>query len=329
MLTKRKRKILFWITLAAFFVLGAAVLFYSLGYGIGPSWQLQKTGGIFIHATEAGAVVLVDEKQETSTSVFSKNVLIDHLLPGIHRVAVHKEGFWNWQRFVSVIPETVDARDVLLIPERPVINPIATSSPLERPVYYLEKHTVFQNESTKPQALFAGVKKFWALPRSGALLILGEDGSFYKNSKRIVVNSTPPEPLLDIPADIQTILVSLLGTKQNLVFDDNENRVIYWDEHTIGSYWIGKIDDMPQWQKTRSISVLTLPATIRNIMTYPRHPDYLLMEMGSGIWVLEMDATGGQNMVPLYRGNSPRLLSKTSDTLYIIDNNIKIAVTLP
>ena len=329
MLTKRKRRFLFWVTITSFFILSIGVVFYSLGYRFGPKWQIQKTGGIFVQANQSGAAVFVDGKLQKNTSLFSENALVKNLKSGKHEVKVSRDTFHDWYKTLEVVPEMVVARDVLLIPTEIVPRPVATSTPELYPTYYLSKHTIYRRESPKPKSVFVGVDKFWQLPASGELLILGEDKNFYINNRRITVGTSTTENFLDMEAPEIKTLISLLLTKNNLIFDDGQNRVIYWDAHTIGSYWTGKLDKLPQWQATRSILILTLPAEIHNVMIYPEHGDYLLMEMGNGIWALEMDASGGQNLIPLYSGINPKLLGKNANTVFVSDADQYFAIDLP
>ncbi len=329
MLTRRKRKFLLWLTVFFFFLITIGVLFYSLGYRLGPQWQLQKTGGIFLHIGSTGVKVLVDGTLENTTSLLSQNALIKNLNAGVHEVIVQKDGFWQWRKVLPVASELVTARDVLLVPDKVNQISVATSSIGIFVPYYLSKNSVFQTVEGKPKQLFAGVKQFWELPKSNGLLLLGEDGNFYQGSKRISMSTSSTETLLGLDPSIARTLASLLTSKDHLIFDEGENRVIYWDLHTIGSYWIGKIEDMPEWQKTPSLLILTFPGEIRNVDTYPNHGDYLLVEIGSGIWAVEMDGVGGQNFLPIYQGSSPKIITKSSDSLTLFDKNQYITLELP
>lgn len=71
MLTKTKRRVLFYLAILIFLTSLFPVILYSLGYGIGSDFKLTKTGGIFIKALEANAVMAVD-KNIKSTSLLTK-----------------------------------------------------------------------------------------------------------------------------------------------------------------------------------------------------------------------------------------------------------------
>ena len=58
-LTRRKRKFLLILALVFFSLITVGVLFYSLGYRIGPGWDVQKTGGIFVQTSVSGAPIFI------------------------------------------------------------------------------------------------------------------------------------------------------------------------------------------------------------------------------------------------------------------------------
>lgn len=332
MLTKQKRRILFWITLGGFVALSVATLFYSLGYRIGPEWQIQKTGGVFIYANETGADVLVDGKKSKTTSLLAQTALIKYLAPRTYEIRVTKEHFVAWQKFILITPEIVQARDVVLVPTKLPARALGTTTPLYTH-YALKNGTVFIHQNGTSSPLYTKVDKFWDLPKSNTLLVFSNNKTFYTGDRSTANATTSLEFLItpsnDIPKEVPQTLASLLLSKQNIIFSDDERRVIYWDDHTIGSYWIGGELKMPQWQKTRSLGVFAIPTRIREVVTYPQHEDYLIISMGSGIWMLEMDAVGGQNFAPLYQGRNPRIVTKQGSSLIIFDDPLYYEIELP
>ena len=332
MLTKQKRRVLFVITIGGFVALSIATLFYSLGYRIGPEWQIQKTGGVFIRANETGADVFVDGKTSKTTSLLTQTAFIKHLTPHTYEIHVAKDGFVSWQKFITVTPEIVQARDVLLVPIALPARSLGTTTPLYTR-YILKKGTIFVNQNGTSSPLYnTNVNRFWELPKSNTLLIFNKDKTFYTGDR--FANATTSleffiSPSEYVPTEVPQTLISLLMSKQNIIFSDDEQRVIYWDDHTIGSYWIGDERKMPQWQKTRALSVFAIPSKIRSIIAYPQHEDYLIISIGSGIWMLEMDAVGGQNFVPLYQGENPQIVTKQGSSLIIFDAPLYYEIELP
>ena len=303
MLTKRKRRILFYGSIAIFAAVLFPIILYSLGYGITRSLQIKKTGGIYIEASEGGADVFAEGKHKR-TSLIGKSALIKNLLPGAYKVSVEKEGFWKWEKTLDVSSKMVEARNVLLMPKNIDGEVLGTSSP----------------EIVKLKPPLPSVKKFWLIPNTPDFLILGEDKKFYRNKDQFNVEK-------NFGAEVAEILI---GKKQS-VFDETFSRLIYWDGSVIDSFWFEDRDKMPQWQKEphQRIGPLRPAGAIRQVFSYPDWPDWLLVEMSNGVFALEMDISGGQNVFPIYKGKKPEIASLEPDTIIIKDDGNFLKITLP
>ncbi len=331
MLTRKKRRVLFWISIVIFLILLVPVLFYSLGYTLGPDWTIKKTGGIFIQASESGANVYVDGKNIKGTSFFSANALIKNLSPGVHKVKVSKEGFSDWEKTLSVDSETVTNRTGLLIHKDPVGRFMDKTEITALPPsgqFILKKKIVYAavpaGSLEKQEALYFGVKKFWELPDTTDLIILGDDGNFYKNKNQF-----------NVIGNWGTTTADILKSDKNSFFTDASSRLIYWDRWSIDSYWIDNLDRMPQWEQNieaknlRLLHIYSADEEIRGVMPYPNYPDYLLVVLANGVYVLEMDPSGGQNIFTLYKGKAPNIISATSKLLILLDDGRYIEIKLP
>jgi len=315
MFTRRKRRILFWISLSAFFLLLGPVLIYSLGYRIGEGFNIEKTGGIFIKSSQAGTEIYTDGKLKKTTSYLSESALVKNITPGIHVVSVKLPGFWDWEKKLEVFSEEVTSRNVLLVPTDPQGKILGEKSEIFEP--FIKTGVLYHYDNGVPKAVYSGVKKFW--PLSGdKFLILGEDGNFYLNKEKIT-NEFSEETL------------DALKSYPNSAFEDNDRRLVLWDTRNIDSIWLDDKDKMPLWQKEPSITIYTSPrgATIRQVVEYPGWPDYLLIAMQNGIFALEMDYSGGQNIAPIYKGKGPEIVSVKDGMVYIFDDGNYLEVILP
>ena len=329
MLTPKKRSALFLITFIAFIILSIATLFYSLGYSIGPGLQIQKTGGLFVKTNEYGALISVDGKKQKTTSILGHSALIKNVAPGMHFVEINKNGFIKWQKFINVKPEIVSSRDAILVPVSITNISLGTATPDNIVTYAIKNNALLETKAGASITLFDGVKKFWRLPRSGGFLMLGEDKYFYHNASKLDLATSSPKSFLGVPYNFAQIISSLLSTKNNSIFSDDEMRIIYWDDHTIGSYWFGEEDKLPQWQKTRELQILTIPAKIRNVVSYPQHNDYIIIEVGGYVWIINIEPYGGQDVIPIYNGEEPRIIDKSDEALIIKDKGEFFKLELP
>lgn len=326
MLTKKKRAVLFWLSIVAFFALLGPVLINSAGYHLGPDWSLVKTGGVFIKATKSGAEVSVGGIKKY-TSFISKSALIKNIAPGFHKTSVSLDGYFDWKKNLEVTPGIVTSREALLVPNVVNSKALGTTSPqLREP--YLKKGVLFSyDNSGKPKAVYQNVKKFWRM--RGDLLVLDEKGNFYKNGEPYEIPESWGEKAKTI----------FIGKKISLFMADM-TRIIYWDESGIDSYWISDIGKMPQWENPtaksdgvdRYLHIYSTDKGVRAVAEYPGYQDYLLAEMADGIFVLEIEATGGQNIAPIYQGKEPNIISVpdySGGELVIKDDVNYIGLELP
>lgn len=300
MLTKKKRRILFCLSILIFFMLLFPVLLYSLGYGITRNLKILKTGGVFIQSSETGAEVRANGKLKR-TSLIGNSVFIKNLLPGNHKVSVGKNGFRTWEKTLTVDSETVTSRTALLVPQNIPGRMLGTTSP---------KIKLF--EPTYPS-----IKKYWLLDPD-IFLILGEDKKFYKNR----------EPF-DAASGFGTTTAAILASKKKSLFLDKNSRLVYWDDNSIDSYWIDELDKMPIWPNTKHLHIFSSISPIRGVIGYPGWPGYLIIAFSNGIWILEMDSSGGQNIFPIYKGKAPEIIFAELGQLILEDEENFIELEIP
>ncbi|MEK7560324.1 MAG: hypothetical protein AAB522_03440 [Patescibacteria group bacterium] len=302
MLTKKRRRILFWLSVIFFAAILVPVFLFSFGYGLGPGFVLQKTGSIAITASVTNAKVLVDAEasviRKKNTSLITKSALVKNLIPGRYSVSVKKEGFWEWQKNLKVTPEKVTAREALLVPLEVKGEIIGTTSP------------VAKNNFKLPPS----VQRFWELPKTGEFLLLGEDKKFYRHNK--------PEN------KISTSTLEILRKSKNSFFSEDEQEIIVWDENKITLTWISDSDKMPFWMENEYYNSLSTIEPLRDVRNYPKHTDYLIVKMSNGIFAVEKEVPQN-NIFPLYKGRNPKIISVENELLTIFDDNNYIKIELP
>src|SRR3990167_7053996 len=112
-LTKRRRRILFWIMVAIFIVVTPLVVGYARGYRF--DFDLRKVtqvGGIAIETDPDDALVFVDGKYaEDDTPTFIRSLLPQHS----YRIRVERAGFMPWEKTMEVAASEVSvARNIIL-----------------------------------------------------------------------------------------------------------------------------------------------------------------------------------------------------------------------
>ena len=335
MLTKRKRRIIFYLSTIAFAVLLVPVFLFSFGYGVGPGFVIQKTGGIAITASESGATVSVSSagrtKQKT-TSFISKTVLVKNLLPSTYAIRVEKDGFFPYTRELKVFSERVTARDALLVPRELSVRALGTSTP-EAWQAIIDRAPILKRGTLLS---FSSVKKFWTLP-NGEFLVFGDDKKFYKNGAPF-----DPAGLMALESDetrASEIFRDFLQNGKNIFFTKNGERIILWDSYSINSYWLPRIDKIPEWQREyaeggdtvdtfRFSHIFSAPNALRSVFPYEGRDNYLVVEMQNGIFALEMESPKN-NIAPLYKGITPKIIATDKQTMLIFDDGKFFEIQLP
>lgn len=113
------KKIAFFVLLISFFAISSILIIDAQGYGFDfKKRQLVKVGGINIRSLVLDVNVFVDNDHKGKTSNFSRDILIQKLIPGEYRVKVEKTNYQTWEKTLIVEGQKVTkAENVYLFPE--------------------------------------------------------------------------------------------------------------------------------------------------------------------------------------------------------------------
>ncbi|MBU6142030.1 hypothetical protein KGO95_02850 [Patescibacteria group bacterium] len=127
-MTKRTRRILFYITTLSFFVIAVAALFYSNGWRFDlETLTINRLGGIYFDKVPDGATLTVEKLDlQFNPSFLGSSILIANLFPKTYTAHIEKTGYQSWSKQIAVEPS--------LVTEVPPIIMLPTSTPAELPV---------------------------------------------------------------------------------------------------------------------------------------------------------------------------------------------------
>lgn len=108
------RYIVFFFSLALYFILLPIVLSYSLGYHIDyHNFKIYKMGILSLRSAPSGASVYINGKLRQELTP----VRIEELKPDTYSVEVKREGFYPWQKELVIRPNMVTrAENIILFP---------------------------------------------------------------------------------------------------------------------------------------------------------------------------------------------------------------------
>jgi len=115
----KKIKILFLTLLVlGFGVVSIIVVLQAQGYDF--DWkknEVLKTGGVYVKTAQSGADVFIDDAYISKTDGFTREILAQKMLPGKHAVKVQKEGYFTWEKSLTVEEQMVaKAQNIILFP---------------------------------------------------------------------------------------------------------------------------------------------------------------------------------------------------------------------
>jgi len=129
-----KKQLIFSVVLVTFLILATAgIIFYGKGYRFnfnGTGTAIAGTGLLVATSSPDGAQVFINGELTTATD----NTI--NLPPGDYDVKIFKDGYFPWQKKISIKKEVVSKADALLLPTAPKlesITNIGVSSPILDP----------------------------------------------------------------------------------------------------------------------------------------------------------------------------------------------------
>jgi len=117
---RNDRRLLFYILVAVFFILGAGVLAYAQGWRIDfPRLKIQKVGAIYVRSFPSEASISIgDGPVRKNFGIFQSGTLVDNLSPGRYSVELSATDYRPWRRAVVVEPSLVsEIRYAVLVPK--------------------------------------------------------------------------------------------------------------------------------------------------------------------------------------------------------------------
>lgn len=103
-MTLRTRKSIYYSFFVLFFVVGAYLVMLTQGLVFDiAKFRIVKTGAIYLRVVPSSASILINKKPYSSgEGLLSRDTFINNLLPNTYHVEIFKDGYWNWQKNLTV-----------------------------------------------------------------------------------------------------------------------------------------------------------------------------------------------------------------------------------
>lgn len=173
-----------------------------------------------------------------------------------------------------------------------------------------------------------------ALSQGTHLILVGRDG-YYPWAKEVRIESDKTIDLMPMFVTQNTtgqiitardpeywkirgqVEKTVLATKTNPRVSADQNTRVWVEDNTIIAEVAGSIH-----------TVISPEEQIKNVEFYKGRPDVVIFSAGNGIYAIEIDTSGTQNFMPIYKGTDPRFIETSPDYIYAIDGQNLLAIVL-
>lgn len=272
------------------------VVFYSLGYRLTNTWQIEMIGGIHIASVGPSDSVYVDGKLEERTSIFQNGVFVLDLTPKMYHIEVSEASTTVWKKDVLVLPEQVTEAYPFLVLRNPEFLAITPKIP--------NSAGVSGTPISNPQ--YAAVSAlFKVLPQKQSVVL----------ATSTIQSTTSPE--------------SLAVPRQNIkIWKDQNTIYAEWvgDPDDIPFYFCKETETAPL-ACTSTITVYK-DSYIGSVDFYPGRNDVVLFSTQNGLFATELDLRSPQNIDSIIQTPNVDFRVVDNNQLFIKDINGLFKVSL-
>jgi len=310
-MTKRIRRIIFYIFVAIFLVLTPCIILYALGYAVDfKNKAIVETGGIYLKSIPSGAEIYVNYNPEGKTNKFVKRIM-----PKIYDVEIAKEGYNHWQKKLTVDPGRVTkVSDILLIPSNPKISLMATTS---------EEYALFENK--KDNLYFTANNILYSSRTSKILARNVINYVIYKNGIIYLDNVTGKIFELDLTTLKSTQMFDQVFPSLNQgkwILSDNNKKLLCQKDKSVEILWLDNVNDNSILRKKGDIEKIDFEQKINDVIWYPKTDEHLIVATDNSIIVTELDNRPPRNTINFIATENPQIkYDAGKKILYFLSQN--------
>src|SRR3989344_9622077 len=222
-MTRKKRRILFWIAVMLFIFAALPILLYSFGYRISLNdFKLVRAGGLAISSIPAtGVKIYVDGKFVHETSLISRRAYLQGLTPRAYHIHIEKEGYYPWDKALQVLPEKVASAEALLVKK--------------------EQPETLLNGKYTSMGFYDGSEELISLSENRKAKVI-----YSLNNNEILKTRPQRAESSTSSAALRPEIAQLLGDKKPSGFDyDEPSRILWWKGKTATVRWLEGEDYLP------------------------------------------------------------------------------------
>lgn len=312
-MTRRTRRIIFYLFLITFIVLAPLIILYARGYSF--DWEektIVDTGGIYLKTHPSRAEIYVNDKAKGKTAKF-----IRRLIPKTYEIKITKEDYHPWQKELIVESGLVaKADDILLVPFNPKISLVSEAEKIYSEVYsaiknpakefLLSKNNLYQYEDSIPSFLISNVLNY-AVYKNGILYLDYFTGKIHE----LDLSSLESAPFFD------QVFPSLNQGKWTV--SDDGKKLLCQKNYSVEILWLEDVIDNSTIRKKGDIEKIYFNTRVNNVVWHGKTDEHLIISTNDSILVTELDNRPPRNTINFITTPQPQILYNDKDeTLYFL-----------
>ena len=350
-MTRRTRRIIFYIFLITFIILVPSIILYALGYGFDfDKKTFVATGAIYLKSYPPKAEIYINNKPRGTTNKF-----IRYLVPKVYEIKITKEDYHSWQKKLTVKTGMVTRIDnVFLVPFNPEIFLISTQSEeyssffeesyslskLTEIIKKKSKYTIFdisdlELDSKKEKIYFLSKNNLYSLELDKENLensLLSDilapnvvNYTIYKNGIIYLEYFTGQIYELDLNSIKSAVFFEQVFPSFNqgkwILSNDNEKLLCQKDK-SVEILWLDRIDDAPIGRRKGDIEKIDFEEKINDVIWYDKTDEHLIISTNDSILITELDGRPLRNTVNFITTEKPQIkYDARNKTLYFLSQD--------
>jgi len=314
-MTRRTRRIIFFLFLMVFIILAPLITLYAWGYSF--DWEektIVATGGIYLRTHPSGAEIYINDKLRGKTNKF-----IRRLVPKLYEIKIIKDNYHSWQKNLLVEPRLVaKANNILLVPFNPKISLItkddkiyeeiysSLKNPDKEKTYFFSQNTLYDLNDSPPSVLASNVLNY-TIYKNGILYLDYFTGKIYE----LDLTSLESMPFFEqvFPSFNQGKWI-LSNDGKKLLCQKDKSIEILWLEEVINNSVVREKGDIERIYFEQAIS---------DVIWYGKTNEHLIISTNNSILITELDNRPSRNTINFITTPSPQIQYNTkSETLYFL-----------
>ena len=203
---------------------------YSQGYRFDiKKIKFLETGGIYIKSIPGDAIVSIDADYKNKTSGFSRDILIQNLLPENHFIKVEKENYHSWEKTLVVEEKkVVEAKYIILFPNEIPFSSIGND---------IKNFYPYPDNNRILLLTISNELLFYDSEKKETQKILSKNQTPYNISdilfsptgkRALIKTSTGLHYLLNTETSTLSLIKSMSSKTKNVIFDSNNEGNLFY-----------------------------------------------------------------------------------------------------